>query len=286
LTNHPPTLIETLRKAEEYFAAKKIPTPRIEAQLLFAHTLDLRRIDLFTQSDRPLTAAELDRLRAVVRRRVTGEPTAYILGNRDFFGRAFAVSPAVLIPRPETEELVEHVLSLKPYARHVVDAGAGSGCIGITLAAELGAAELTLIDIAPEALQVATANAERLLKDTATQVRTLCADFCQAELSLSSLAELIVSNPPYVLPEEFAELDHSVRDFEPRIALVAEEFEKLHRGLCAFALRHLSAGGIFALETHPQQSSAVAAWLREAGFVTVEIRNDLAARPHFVFAQK
>lgn len=286
MNNPQQTLMETLRKAEEYFAAKKIPSPRLEAQLLFAHFLKLRRIDLFTQPERPLMATELENLREAMRRKVKGEPTAYILGNRDFFGRTFTVSPAVLIPRPETEELVEHVLSLKPYVRHVVDAGAGSGCIGITLAAELGAAELTLVDISAEALQVAAANAGRLLKDIATQVHTLCANFCEAELSLKSPAELIVSNPPYVLPDEFAVLDHSVRDFEPRIALVAEEFEQLHRGLSAFALRHLTPGGIFALETHPQKSSEVAAWLREAGFVSVEIRNDLAARPHFVFAQK
>lgn len=286
MNNSPPTLIETLRKAEEYFAAKKIPSPRLEAQLIFAHFLKLRRIDLFTQPERPLVATELESLREAMRRKVAGVPTAYILGSRDFFGRAFTVSPAVLIPRPETEELVEHVLALKPSARHVVDAGSGTGCIGITLAAELNAAELTLIDISADALGVAAANAGQLLKYTATQVHTLCANFCSGELSLSSPADLIVSNPPYVLPEEFAGLDVSVRDHEPRVALVAEKFEALHRGLIAFASRSLAAGGTFALETHPQKSTEVAEWIREAGFVRVEIRNDLAARPHFVLAQK
>ena len=286
MSNLPPTLIETLRQAEEYFAAKKIPSPRLEAQLLFAHFLKLRRIDLFTQPERPLIAAELESLRDAMRRKVAGQPTAYILGSRDFFGRSFVVTPAVLIPRPETEELVEHVLSLKPAARHVVDAGSGSGCIGITLAAELKAAELTLLDISSEVLRVAAANAAQLLSETGTQVHTLCADFCAGELSLSQQAELIVSNPPYVLPEEFAALDASVRDHEPRLALVAEKFEQLHRGLVAFAWRNLAPGGILALETHPQKSSEVAEWVGEAGFVSVEIRNDLAARPHFVLAQK
>ncbi len=286
MSNPPPTLIETLRKAEEYFAAKKIPSPRLEAQLLFAHFLKLRRIDLFTQPERPLIEAELELLREAMRRKVAGQPTAYILGSRDFFGRSFTVTPAVLIPRPETEELVEHVLSLKPAARHVVDAGSGSGCIGITLAAELKAAELTLLDISSEALQVAASNAAQLLAETETQVHTLCADFCSGELSLSQQAELIVSNPPYVLPEEFAGLDASVRGHEPKLALVAEKFEQLHRGLVAFAWRNLAPGGIFALETHPQKSSEVADWVREAGFVSVEIRNDLAARPHFILSQK
>ncbi len=278
--------MDTLRKAEEYFAAKNIPSPRLEAQLLFAHFLKLRRIDLFTQPERPLIEAELKLLREAMRRKVAGQPTAYILGRRDFFGRSFTVTPAVLIPRPETEELVEHVLSLKPAARHVVDAGSGSGCIGITLAAELKAAELTLIDISAEALQVAAANAGQLLVETETQVHTLCADFCAGELSLSSPAELIVSNPPYVLPEEFAALDASVREHEPKLALVAEKFEELHRGLTAFAFRNLGPAGIFALETHPQKSSEVADWVRDAGFVNVEIRNDLAARPHFILSQK
>lgn len=286
MPNAPPTLIETLRKAEEYFAAKRIPSPRLEAQLLFAHFLKLRRIDLFTQADRPLSPAELEILRGAMRRKIAGVPTAYILGSREFFGRDFAVTPAVLIPRPETEELVEHILSLRPGVRHVVDAGSGSGCIGITLAAELRAAELTLLDISSEALQVAAANAGELLRNTDTQLHTLCADFCAGELSLSSPAELVVSNPPYVLPEEFAVLDHAVRDHEPRVALVAENFEALHRGLIAFAWQSLTDRGIFALETHPQKSSAVAEWVRAAGFVSVEIRNDLAARPHFILAQK
>lgn len=281
-----PTLIETLRKAEEYLAAKGIPSPRLEAQLLFAHFLGLKRIELFTQPERPLVTAELDLLRAALRRRVAGEPMAYILGERDFFGRTFMVTPAVLIPRPETEELVEQVLALRPKARHIADAGTGSGCIGITLAVELGAAELTLLDLSAEALQVAMANANKLLDQTVTRVHALCTDFCVEKLSTTAPVDLIVSNPPYVLPEELATLDKSVRDYEPRMALVAENFEKLHRGLIDFAWRHLAAGGILALETHPQKSSAVAGWLYDAGFVRVEVRNDLAARPHFVLAWK
>lgn len=281
-----PTLIETLRKAEEYLASKGIPSPRLEAQLIFAHFLRLQRLELFTQPERPLVAAELDALRAALRRRAAGEPVAYILGQRDFFGRSFKVNPAVLIPRPETEELVEKILERKVQPKHIVDVGTGSGCIGITLALELAVAQLTLLDVSQEALRVAAANAGSLLDTAVTRVQALCADFCKGELSLTAPAELVVSNPPYVLPEEWAILDISVRDYEPRLALVAERFEELHRSLIAFAQRHLVAGGVFALETHPQHSGAVATWLREAGFVRVEVQNDLAARPHFVFAQK
>lgn len=282
------TLIETLRKAEEFFTAKKIPSPRLEAQLLFAHFLKLRRIDLFTQGERPLDSAELEVLRAALRSKIAGTPTAYILGSKEFFGRPFTVSPAVLIPRPETEELVEHILSRIQATEitSIVDAGSGSGCIGITLAAELRARELTLLDISAEALALAETNARQLLTGSETVVTTLHADFTKGDLHLGTPADIIASNPPYVLPEEFAGLDESVRDFEPRVALVADTFEQLHRDLAAFAFRNLKPGGLFALETHPQLAAEVAGWVSEAGFVQTEIRNDLAARPHFVLAHR
>lgn len=282
----PQTLLEILRKAEEFLASKKIPSPRLEAQLIFAHFLKLKRIELFTQSDRPLTEAELVPLRAALKRKAAGEPTAYILETHDFFGRPFAVSPAVLIPRPETEELVEHILKKKQSAFSIADAGAGSGCIGITLALETNARALTLLDISKHALDMAQKNAAVLLSETETEVMCLEGNFTLSELSLPDKVQIFVSNPPYVLTEEFSNLENSVRLFEPRTALVAENFEKEHRALLAFAFRSLDAGGLFALETHPAKSQDAVAWARDAGFAEVEIQNDLAARPHFVFARK
>ncbi len=233
-----------------------------------------------------MVASELETLRQAMRDKIAGKPTAYILGEKEFYGRSFAVDAAVLIPRPETEELVEHVVKEGVTPNHVVDLGAGSGAIGVTLAAELKAKALTLIDISGAALAVARGNAERLLAESAVQLQCSEADFTRENFSLSEKADIIVSNPPYVLPEEYAVLDSDVRDFEPRLALVAENFENLHRGLIANAFANLVAGGLFALETHPQKTAEVAAWATGQGFVRVEIRNDFAGRPHFVFGRK
>lgn len=279
------TLIETLRKAEAFLAQKQIPSPRLEAQLIFAHFLQLKRIELFTQPERPLSAAELESLRAALRQRISGMPNAHIVGTKEFYGRPFRVNGAVLIPRPETEELVEQILLIEKSAEHIVDLGSGSGCIGVTLAAEMKPALLTLVDISTDTLAVARENAAQHLDANITQCAIIHADF-RGELPLQEKANIVVSNPPYVLPEEFASLDKSVRDFEPRVALVADDFAGLHRALIAQAFLNLASGGLFALETHPLKSAAVADGCREAGFDSVEIRNDFAGRPHFIFARK
>ena len=280
------TLIEILRKGEAFLAQKLVASPRLEAQLIFAHFLNLRRIDLFLQPDRPLNPIELETLREALKKKAAGFPTAHILGVKDFYGRTFSVSADVLIPRPETEELVEHVLKEIKETMHIADLGAGSGCIGLTLALELKAPHVTLIDISAPALAVANQNAAALLAGTETQCEIVAGDFTSGAVRLKLPANVIVSNPPYVLPEEFAGLDAEVRDKEPRVALVAENFEQLHQRLIACAFENLAPGGFLALETHPQFSQQVADWVLGHGFVRAELRNDLAARPHFVFAWK
>jgi release factor glutamine methyltransferase len=130
---------------------------------------------------------------------------------------------------------------------------------------------------------MAEKNAARHLHDS--KLNCICADFTAPDFLLPEKADVIVSNPPYVLAEEHADLDRSVRDFEPRLALVAEEFEQLLRALIATAFRNLAVSGLFALETHPMKSSEVARWVTDAGFAGVEIRNDFSGRPHFVFGR-
>lgn len=221
-----------------------------------------------------------------MRDKIAGKPTAYILGAKEFFGRGFSVSPHVLIPRPETEELVEQVLKEVKTAQHVVDLGSGSGCIGVTLALELKAACLSLVDISAEALAVAEQNARHLIVDPTMEFHSLVADFHNRDIAIKQPADLIVSNPPYVLPEEFSGLDGSVRNHEPRLALVAENFENLHRALLSTIAANLEPGGLFAMETHPAKSAEVAGWATGQGFVAVEIRNDFAGRPHFILGRK
>lgn len=278
------TLIEILRKGEAFLAQKLVASPRLEAQLIFAHFLKLRRIDLFLQPDRPLTPNELETLREALKKKAAGFPTAHILGVKEFYGRSFSVSADVLIPRPETEELVEHVLAEIKEASHIADLGTGSGCIGLTLALELKVPQVTLIDISAPALAVAKQNADALLAGGEIQCQIVSGDFTSGAVRLLLPANVMVSNPPYVLPEEFLGLDAEVRDKEPRVALVAEDFEGLHRKLITCAFENLAAGGLLAIETHPKYSRQVADWALGHGFVRAELRNDLAARPHFVFA--
>lgn len=280
------TLIDTLRKGEDFLARKGVPSPRLEAQLIFAHVLRLTRIELFTQPDRPLITDELAALREALVLKGQGTPTAHILGSRDFYGRPFRVNRDVLIPRPETEELVERLLARHKKLQHIVDLGAGSGCIGITLALEAAADYLTLVDVSAAALAIAAVNAADLLAETQTRYTLLEADFTKGDLPISEAVDLVVSNPPYVLPEEFTGLDIAVKEFEPRLALIADDFAGLHRALAATAYALLRPGGVFALETHPGMVDHVCDWLRGQGFVSVEVCNDLAARPHFIVAQR
>ncbi|MCS6971853.1 MAG: peptide chain release factor N(5)-glutamine methyltransferase [Turneriella sp.] len=274
------TLLEALKKAERYLADHAIASPRLEAQLLFSHVLGLSRVALFTQYDRPLSGAEIRELREKLQTKAKGVPTAYILGYREFYGRRFRVTPDVLIPRPETEELVAHILNRLQHARHIADAGAGSGVLGITLALELKAARLSLIDISGAALSVARENAQSFLRETGCAYYQ--ADFCRADFSLPEKADLFVSNPPYVEPAEYATTPSL--HFEPRCALVAEDFAAEHKALIQTAFRLLAPGGLFALETHPQKSHEAKSWLEQAGFSQVRVEKDLAGRPHFILA--
>ncbi|HRP69346.1 MAG TPA: peptide chain release factor N(5)-glutamine methyltransferase [Turneriella sp.] len=285
MSNSIPILIDVLRKAENFLAEKKIPSPRLEAQLIFAHFLNLKRIEIFTQSERPLNATELEMLRQALREKITGKPTAYILGQKDFYTRTFKVDSTVLIPRPETEELVEHVLKKIPSTKHIVDLGTGSGCIGVTLAAESGCERITLVDISRGALSIAEENAARHIDGAKTKIVVIDGDFTQPSFILSEKADVIVTNPPYVLAEEFNSLDETVRSFEPRLALVADDFYTFTNALLGTIKNNLRPNGFFALETHPQKSHEVAEWARGKNFEAVEVLNDLAARPHFVIGR-
>src|SRR5581483_10889943 len=166
------------------------------------------RIDLYLQFDRPLREDELVPVRELLRRRAAGEPVAYLLGEREFYGRSFAVSPAVLIPRPGTETLVEAALQHRE-ARRIADVGTGSGCIAITLACELPDAEVWATDVSAEALEVARANAER--HGVADRVHLLQGEWTQP-LREHAPFDMLLSNPPYVTTTELEELAIDVRN--------------------------------------------------------------------------
>ena len=202
------TLGEVLAASTGYLGQKGSPSPRLDAELLLAHALGVTRVELYTSHDRPLTEPELSEIRELIRRRGRREPVAYITGSRGFRTIELAVDERVLVPRPETELVVERALALLEgvEAPRVLDVGTGSGAIALSIAAELPGARVTAIDVSPGALAVARANAERL---------GLEVEFVEGDL-LDGVAgrsfDAILSNPPYIAAGDLAGLDPEVRD--------------------------------------------------------------------------
>lgn len=210
------TVLEVVRLSTGYLEDRGSESARLDAELLIGHALALQRIDLYLQYDRPLEDAELDSVRELLRRRGRGEPVAYLTGRREFYGRSFRVSPAVLIPRPETETLVQLALRAAegPEAGlRIADLGTGSGCVACTLAAELPGATIIASDLSREALAVAVENAEAL--GVASRVLLVEGDWADG---LVGEVDLVVSNPPYVTSADMELLPRDL-GYEPRLAL-------------------------------------------------------------------
>ncbi len=285
-----PTLVDVIRLSTRFLSERGSDTPRLDAELLTAHSLRMRRLDLYLQHDRPLAEAELEPVRALLRRRAAGEPVAYLVGEREFYGRPFRVTPDVLIPRPETETLVEHALR---WARatagavgeglRLADAGTGSGCIACTLAAELDEARVAATDVSAAAVAVASQNAARLgVGDRVTVVQGSWA----APLAAHAPFDALLSNPPYVTTEEMDGLMREVRDHEPRLALEAgADGLDAYRALLRECLPLVRSGGYLALEIDPRRRDAVSALVAEARPDSrVTVTADLAGRARVVEA--
>lgn len=227
-----------------------------------------------------LSADQAVRYRALLERRLSGEPIQYITGEAEFYGLPFHVDRSVLIPRPETEHLVEKVLSLAAdYERPtIVDVGTGCGAIAVALAYKLPAAQITAIDVSPAAIAVARGNAE--LNEVGDRIR-----FREGDL-LAPVAgkqfEIVVSNPPYVAESDRASLSVEVREYEPALALFAGSGLDIYRRLIPDARAALVAGGFLALEIGYGQDSAVAELLDASGFEEVEFTADLQGIPRVV----
>lgn len=278
----------TVRRATawttDYLQRKGVDAPRTDADLLLADALGVDRVRLIIDSDKPLTKEELAAYRRRIERRAAGEPLAYILGRKEFYGRTFVVDPRVLIPRPETEGLVEILLrDLPPDARRVLDLCAGSGCVGITLALERPALEVDLVELDPGAAEVAQANVER--HGVGDRVRVHVGDLF-APVADEPPWDGIVSNPPYVPAGEIEGLSREVRR-EPRLALDGgPDGLDLVRRIAAGAPRHLVPGGVLALELAIDQPPVVAELLREAGFSEAHVEQDFTHRDRYVVARR
>lgn len=274
------TVSEAVAFVESRLVAAGVDTPRLDAQMLVAHALSVERSWVLAHSADAFVASEM--LQRLCERREAREPLAYILGWREFYGRRFTVTPDVLIPRQETETLVETALE-EEHVQGVLDIGTGSGCIAITLACERPEWNVTAVDISEPALAVARENADALLIDKSDRsVRFLLSDV------FSSLADeqydLIVSNPPYVATSD--PLPPEVRDHEPHAALYAEENGlAIYRRLAEEAHSHLRPGGALMVEIGDGQSEAVQRIFEEHGWHTERVVKDLNGTDRVVVAK-
>jgi release factor glutamine methyltransferase len=284
--NHAPTVREILGKTEAYLADKAVDAPRLSAQLLLAKALGLDRLGLILAMDRPLTPDELDAVRPLVARRGRGEPVAHILGSREFYGLDFIVTPDTLIPRPETEGLIDRAKELFPDGRlgSFVDLGTGSGCLAVTLAVTFPEAAGLVLDASPAALAVARQNAAR--HGLADRLAFLEADFAALPPRAGGY-DLVVANPPYVSEAEYRDCSREVRVFEPKSALVPGETGLEAMAPVAGAARAaLAPAGWLLVEIGWKQGAAVAAILAAHGLTAVAVRRDLAGHDRLVEGQR
>ena len=264
------TVLKMLQWTADYFSGKGIESARLEAELLLAATLGLDRIGLYVNFERPLDADELAAFRERVRRRAQREPLQYILGETEFWSLAFNVDSAVLVPRADTEVLVEEALARIEDAARVLDVGTGSGAIAIALAHEKPEIQVTALDCSEPALEVARGNALR--NGVADRITFLTGDL--AALPTGPF-EMVVSNPPYIPSQDWAGLMPEVRDYEPRLALDGgSDGLAAYRQLAAQAGSLLAPGGWLLVEVGIGQAGEVSALFEAVGLVEVGQRDD------------
>jgi release factor glutamine methyltransferase len=276
-----------LQLARAFLERKGLEEARLEAELLVAHALGLDRLGLFMQLDRPLSGEEIDRARDLLVRRGKREPVAYITGRREFYGRDFEVGPGVLIPRPETELIVDLVRE-RLAAREeqgpasIADLGCGSGCLAVTLALEVPNARVVASDLCAQAVARTRSNAERL----GALVEVIEGDGA-APLLVHGPFDFLVSNPPYIARGEAAQLSLEVRDFEPELALYAPENDPDHWAavLIRSVPQLLNPGGHLLVELGHEQGSRVLDLARSSGLVA-SLHEDLQRIPRVLKVQR
>ena len=285
------TVLEVIQRSADYLARKGVESARLQAELLLAHVLRKPRLKLYLEFERVLTEPELAALRERLRRRGAREPLQYLLGSVNFCGLELAVSPAVLIPRPETELLAERAWTFltgragSPEAPSAaLDFGTGSGCLAIALAVRCPAARIWAVDLSPAALEVARANAAR--HGVEARIHFLQSDGFAA-LPAGERFDLIVANPPYIPTAEIARLQPEVRDHEPRAALDGgPDGLAVIRRLAAGSAPWLKPGGRLMLELGDGQAETASALLAAAGWGAVTVENDWTNRPRLLIAER
>jgi release factor glutamine methyltransferase len=279
-------LKDVLDRTIQFFKDKKIDQPRLEAEWLIAGGLGLNRVDLYMRYEQPLKEDEVHKLRDFVRRRALGEPLAYITGARGFYKLDFKVTPAVLIPRPETEILVERALDwiqeqLKQQELvRVLDLGCGSGCIGLTIAYECPKARVDLVDVSPEALKVAQENAKNWAVDGRCTFHL--GDAVEIAEQLQPGYHLILANPPYIEPND-PEIQESVKKFEPPLALFADGGTSLLKKWSQKYSQKISPPGLMMMEMGFKQGAEMREFYQGISkFSDVQILQDYSGLDRFI----
>jgi release factor glutamine methyltransferase len=269
------TVARLLSWTREYFERSGLESPRLCAEILLAHAIQCKRLELYTRHELVPAAEQLGRFRESVKQAATGKPIAYLTGTKDFFSLSFEVTPDVLVPRPETEVLVErtiHLARARETPLRLLDLGCGSGCIAIALARQLPAATICASDISDAALTVARRNAAR--HEVESRIEFRGGDLL-APWSDAPPFDAIVSNPPYIGLREAAELSPGVRDFEPHAALFAgPDGLDVHRRLAVDARDHMADAGHLLVEVAWNQAAQVRDLLAAAAWTNIQTYRD------------
>jgi release factor glutamine methyltransferase len=276
------TVLEILRSTTDYFKKRKIESPRLNAEQLLAHVLGRKRLELYLDFERSLNESELMPLRELVKRRGQGEPLQHLLGTVEFCGHTFLCDKRALVPRPETEQLVELVIqaTINYQPSTIVDVGTGSGVIALSLAAKFPEAQIQAVDISDDALALAGENAKRL--GLSQRVR-----FTKGSLleNLSERFEVIVANLPYISMQDRHLLSREVRH-DPAVALFAgDRGDESIRELIEQASSRLRPGGLLALEIGLGQSEPLREFLAQKNYHDIESKTDYSGTPRFLFSR-
>jgi release factor glutamine methyltransferase len=278
------TIREVLNWTRGYFEDAGIVQPRLEAEILLAHALDVDRLHLYLAPDKPLTSDERSRYRGIVKERHSGIPLQHVIGEVSFYGLRFRVGRDALIPRSETEELLDQVIKRVPRDRDIrcLDLGTGTGVIAVCMARFLPQAHVIAVDISPAALAIAQGNAA--LNEVADRIEFVESDWFS---NIDGTFDFIASNPPYIRTDDLNGLAAEVRDYEPAVALDggADGLEKIRSIALQLGL-HLRPDGIVLMEIGYTQGAGVKQVLESAGLVDVSVERDMSGKDRFVAGRR
>ncbi|MDH3268416.1 MAG: peptide chain release factor N(5)-glutamine methyltransferase [Ignavibacteria bacterium] len=280
------TVLESIKLSTDFLAGKGIESPRTNAELLLGHIIGCKRLDLYLLFDRPLSGIELQQYREYIKRRGTFEPLQYILGKVEFYGLELIVNQTVLIPRPETELLVENIInqSSKEKESMILDVGCGSGNISIALAVNLETVNIITTDIREETLQVAKANAKK--HSVSNRIKFINHNILENDFNNFPMFDIIVSNPPYVSKENFSTLQREIKDFEPRTAVTDEsDGYTFFKVIAKEAATKLTTNGKLFFEIADGQSDGVRKIMEQNNFDNITVIKDYQKIDRIVYGE-